>query len=122
MLNQSLLDKFELIEVKSVDRSTGRITINKDKNTFNISTKYIKQLDWKNNERVNLRGYGGTFALVPDKVGLIKVHINNNGGIITSVNFCLEVLSRTKSCRVFEGWVEDNVLFFRPKEGEEDVR
>lgn len=120
MLEANLMDGFELIEVKCVSRANGAIRISNDKKVMNISAKYIKELGWKNKERVNLKGKGGTFALEPCKTGLVTVHVNSSGGgAITSVNFCIEVLSRTRSCREYEGWTEGDVLFFRPKRGEE---
>jgi hypothetical protein len=120
MSSTNLLDGFDLIKIKSVTRATGSIRISKDKKSMNISTKYMRELGWKNKERVNLRCCGSTFALEPDKVGLITVHLQNGGGIITSTNFCLEVLSRTRSCREYEGWVEQGILFFKPKRGEDE--
>ena len=120
MLRTNLLDGFELIEVKKATRTTGSIKVTADKKVMNISVKYMKELGWGDKERVNLRCLGSTFALEPNKVGLVTVHLHKNGGgVITSKNFCLEVLSRAKSCRDYEGWVEEGVLFFRPKRGDE---
>lgn len=118
MLEANLMDGFELIEVKCVSRANGAIRISNDKKVMNISAKYIKELGWKDKERVNLKGKGETFMLEPNKVGLITVHAMGSAGQITSTNFNIEVLSRTKSCREYEGWTEENVLFFRPKRGE----
>ena len=119
MLGTNLLDGFELIEVNGSRNTDSIIRISADKRRFTIPARFMKALGWKDKERVNLRGRGETFALVPDKVGLITVHsVGGSAGQITSTNFNIEVLSRTKSCREYEGWVEDNVLFFRPKRGE----
>lgn len=120
LAKNNLLEGFELVQFEACARSTGKIRINKDKNVMTISSTYMAKLGWGNPERVNLRCCGSTFALEPNKVGLITVRHNtgSNGGIITSKNFCLEVLSRTRSCREFEGWVEEGILFFKPVKGE----
>lgn len=120
MLDKNLLDGFELVEIKTTRNLKGLVTISNDRSRLSISTKFTNELNWENGERVNLRRLGETFALVPDKVGLIKVHIFDKGGaMVTSKNVCLEILARTKSCKNFEGWVEENILFFKPMRGEE---
>lgn len=120
MLGANLLDGFELVKVSSSTRTTGAIKISKDKKQMNISAKFINELGWQDKQRVNLRCKGTLFALEPSKVGLVTIHIpKSSGGLITSQNFCWEVLSRSKSCREFEGWVEGDTLFFKPKKGEE---
>lgn len=119
MLDKNLWGEFELIEVNPTTCERGFLTISSDKKQMNISTKFIKELDWQDKQRLNLYRFGETFALKTDKVGLITLHRVKNGGTITSANFCLEVLSRTHSCRKFEGWVEEGILFFKPAEGEE---
>ena len=118
MLDKNLWGKFELVQF-ATGREKGYITISADKKQMNISSKFVKELDWEDKTRVNLYRFGETFALEKDKVGLITIHKNGNSGAITSSNFCLEILSRTKSCRKFEGWVEDGILFFKPAKGEE---
>ena len=120
MLGTNLLDGFELIEIKSARNTNSLIRISADKRRFTIPTRFMKELGWEDKTRVNLAVMGKTFALVPDKVGLITIHcISGSAGQITSTNFNIEILSRTKSCKEYEGWVEDNVLFFRPKRGDE---
>lgn len=118
MLDKNLWGKFELVQI-STGREKGDIRISDNKKAMNISSKYMKQLGWEDKTRVNLYRFGETFALEKDKVGLLTIHKNGNSGAITSSNFCLEILSRTKSCKVFEGWVEDGILFFKPMKGEE---
>lgn len=121
MLEQNLWGEFELIEVNSCSRQKGYITISKSKNVLNIASKFMKQLPWADEERVNLYRLGETFALRPHKVGLIRVRRHKNGGSqIPSTNLCLEILSRSKSCMKFEGWVEEDTLFFKPVKGEEE--
>lgn len=119
MLGTNLLDGFELIEVNGSRNTDGVIRISSDKRRFTIPTKYIKELGWKDKQRVNLRCKGNLFALEPNKVGLMTIHARNGAGQITSTNFNIEILSRTKSCREYDGWVEDGWLFFKPKRGEE---
>lgn len=118
MLSTDLYDGFELIEINCSRYTDNIIRISADKRRFTIPTKYMRELGWKDKERVNLKGKGETFMLEPNKVGLITVHAMGSAGQITSTNFNIEVLSRTKSCREYEGWTEENVLFFRPKRGE----
>lgn len=120
MLDQNLWKNFELVKVESGRPSKGLITISDNKRQVTISAKFIKELGWGNGQRVNLYKFGKTFAFKPDKVGLVTIHVpkNQNCGMITSINLCLEVLSSTHSCRKFEGWIEDDVLFFKPAEGE----
>lgn len=118
MLSTDLYDGFELIEINCSRNTDNIIRISADKRRFTIPTKYMRELGWKDKERVNLKGKGETFMLEPNKVGLITVHAMGSAGQITSTNFNIEVLSRTKSCREYEGWTEENVLFFRPKRGE----
>lgn len=119
MLGTNLLDGFELIEINCTRNTDNIIRISADKRRFTIPIKYMRELGWKDKQRVNLRCKGTTFALEPDKVGLMTIHSPNGAGQITSTNFNIEVLSRTKSCREYEGWVEDDCLFFRPKRGDE---
>lgn len=120
MLDSNLLDGFELVEIKTTRNPRGLVTISADKARLGISNKFTRELGWEDGKRVNLRRKGRMFALVPDKVGLLKIHTFSKGGaFITSKNLCLEIMSQTESCREFEGWVEDDVLFFRPKRGEE---
>lgn len=119
MLGTNLLDGFKIIEINCTRNMDSLIRISADKRRFTIPTRFMKELGWEDKKRVNLAVMGETFALVPDKVGLVTVHrVGGSAGQITSTNFNIEILSRTKSCREYEGWVEDNVLFFRPKRGE----
>ena len=122
MIGTNLLDGFELIEIKasSRGRGSGVIKISNNKRMMSIPVKYSKELNWKDGERVNLKIKGTTFALEPSKVGLVTTHSHSGSGVVISnVNFCREVLSRTRSCREYDGWVEEGTLFFRPKRGDE---
>lgn len=120
MLDQNLWKNFELVRVETSRASSGMITISDNKKQMFISSRFMRELGWENGERVNLYKFGKTFAFKPDKVGLVTIHVpkKQKSGIITSINLCLEVLASTRSCRKFDGWVEDDVLFFKPAEGE----
>lgn len=118
MLGTNLLDGFKIIEINCTRNTDNLIRISADKRRFTIPARFMRELGWEGKKRVNLAVMGETFALVPDKVGLITVNHSASTGQITSANFNIEVLSRTRSCREFEGWVEGNILFFRPKRGE----
>ena len=121
MSNKTILDSFELVDIKTHSRQKGFITISKSKRALSISKSFLDELPWVDGERVNLMRKGETFALVPNKVGLVKVHQNSSCcGIITSSDLCLKILSNSKSCRKFEGWVEEDALFFKPWKGEID--
>lgn len=119
MLDRNLLEKFELVEIKTSSRAKGFVTINKDKRILSISSKYTEQLPWINGERLNLKRLGETFILVPEKTGLLTLHQNKASTQIASANMCLEIMSKTHGCRKFEAWVEEDVLFFKPWKGEE---
>lgn len=113
----SLIDKMELIEVKTKRKGTNKCTIPASKNSFFIPKGKMEELGWQNGERVNLYVLGTTFALKPDKVGLMRVRTTPSSGTtcIYSSQLCLELLSRTRSCREYECWTEGNILVFRPE-------
>lgn len=120
MYNKSVLDGFELIEVRKTYPTKGLVTIDKSKRVLSISKRFMDLLPWGDLERVNLLKKGETFALVPHKVGLVKVHkYKSKGGYITSSDLCLKVLANSRGCRTFEGWVEEDTLFFKPQKGDE---
>ena len=121
MLDTNLMGEFELIEV-SVGNHTNKSNICKidgNKKCFTIPRRISEQLCWADKERVNLYRFGETFLLKPDNVGLLTMHNYKGVLAITSKNFCIELLSRTRSCREYEAWVEGNALLFKPKKGEE---
>ena len=122
MLNQNFWGELELIEIKqgrTGSRSEKVVTIDKGKNKLFIPKILTADLNWANGERINLYRMGQTFVLKPHKVGLMKVHSVASGAMtIYSQNLCLELMSRTKSCREYDAWVEEDALFFKPKEGE----
>lgn len=122
MLNQEFWGELELIEVKQCPRGGSNakiVTIDSGKTKVFIPKVLVSELKWNNKERVNLYKMGKTFVLKPHKVGLLKVNTVASGAMmIYSKNLCLELLSRTKSCREYEAWVEEDALLFKPKVGE----
>lgn len=121
MVDLNLMGELELIEIKqrSVNRNRG-CSISSTKTHFMISKRIGEELKWRNNERVNLYHIGNTFVLKADKVGLLTVKATNGGYRINSAGLCLELLSRTKSCRKYEAWTEQGMLMFKPERSEED--
>lgn len=119
MLDRDLLKKFEKVEVVTSNKNRGFVTITKDKRTLLISNKFIEKLPWIDGERLDLYRFGETFYLTPAKAGLLTFHAKKKVNQITSVNLCLEIMSKTHSCRKFDAWVEEDILFFKPWEGEE---
>ena len=124
MFDSSLMGELELINVTPNAQTKRECSISDSKSVFSISAQLGRDLGWNDVERVNLYRAGSTFVLKPDKVGLMKVVKVTKGSEsrkICNKNFCIEVLSRCRSARKFDGWAEgDNpkMLFFKPKEGE----
>lgn len=118
----NFLAGFEKIEVASRARTvkSDRCWISKDKLKFNICSTLSSELGWKPDTRVNLYHKGKLCVIVPDKVGLYTMKLINKKStslVINSTNLCLEISAITRS-HEFIGWVEDGVLFFKPKEEE----
>lgn len=122
MTTIDLMGELELIEIKqrTVQRA-GYCHISKERNVFTIPRVKVEQLKWRELERVNLYCIGSTFVLKPDKTGLLTARTSAGGTTrINSTNLCLELMSRTKSCREFDCWVEQNMLFFKPERREDE--
>jgi len=117
-----LMGELELIEIKQKPFARrGYCTIASAKNVFNIPKAKADELKWDDRQRVNLYSIGSTFVLKPDKTGLVTVRATGNGSMrVCSTNFCLELMSRTRSCRTYEAWVEKDALFFRPERREDE--
>lgn len=118
-MNFDLFGDLELIEVKPTVHGGGhkcnKVTIGSKKNVITISKGLMEDLPWADTERVNLYACGNMFVFKKHKVGLVKVkRTKNGGGRITGMNVCLEILSRCKGNRHFEGEVQEDAIFFKP--------
>lgn len=118
----NFLAGFEKIEVETGRRNTtnDRCWVSKDKLKFYICSQLSRELGWSANTRVNLYHKGKLGVIVPDKVGLYTVKLANSKSstlVINCNNVCLTVLSVMRTDE-YTGWIEDGVLFFKPKEEE----
>lgn len=110
-----ITDVFERMDIKSRRRTQGMITMSKDKRKVIISTVYTEKAGWKNGERLDPFRSGETFLLKPSKAGVLTLKLqSSSSGIIYSTDYVLEVMAFSHSSTKFEGWVEDDRLFFKP--------
>lgn len=112
---------FELVKVKQAKRyGSNEVTISKDKRVVRIGQILAKQLDWVNGERVDLYFDEElkTYKLEKAKAGLINVKRDTSSMCITSKYLCIEILYRAHDHFTYEGWVENDTLFFKAKEAE----
>ena len=127
MLNTDLfgtLEKIEFTVGTRRERNLNAVTITANKGVLTISAQLIRKLGWKEGTRLDLYNVGTLFVLKPAKAGLATLRFTKAStweqAKIYSKNMCLEILSRCRSNRFFEGEVQDGMLLFRPKEGEKE--
>ena len=125
MLNTDLfgtLEKIDFTVNARRERDLNAVTITANKGVLAISAKLIRELGWEEGTRLDLYNVGTLFVLKPAKAGLATLKFAKAStwkqAKIYSKNMCLEILSRCRSNRFFEGEVQDGMLLFRPKEGE----
>ena len=110
---------FELVNFeKGLRGNKIEVKIYRDKKAFRIGRKLFEELNWGKKERVDLffDKETGTFKMEKSKAGLITISDNEKYIGINSMNLCIEILYRAHNKFDYDGWAEDGVLYFRPKE------
>ena len=126
MFDKSFLEGFEPVAI--VRKNHGGktyLSIDKSGHQLFIPGKFAKATKWTHGQRLDLMHQGQTFALVPNKVGLVSFRFNGGdiktqSGAITSADMCLKIKIIVGRKTTFDGWTEGDVLFFRPRESEEE--
>lgn len=120
MNNFDLMSDLKLIEVKGVHKRTcGKMHITNAKTQVVIPTDKARELNWMQNERINLYSFDATtLVLKPDETGLFTArYINEVGSTlrISSKALCIEIMARMNHSKEFKSWVVGNMLVFKPE-------
>lgn len=111
---------FKKIDVKVNAPARGKyIRIKKEGGMIFFSAEVVEAANLKPNDKVDLYRFGHTFAFKKEKAGVMticNVTKSSHQLCIRSMSAYLEIAPFSKGHTIFDAWVEDGVVFFKPKE------
>ena len=111
---------FKKIDVKVNTPARGRyVRIKKEGSIIFFSAEIVEAANLNPSDKVDLYRLGSTFAFKKEKAGvmtLTKVTKTSYQLCIRNRSAYLEIAPFSKGQTMFDAWVEDGVVFFKPKE------
>ena len=111
---------FKKIDVKVNTPSRGKyIRIKKNGSIIFFSAEVVEAANLKPNDKVDLYRFGHTFAFKKENAGVMsigKVTKSSHQLCIRNKSAYLEIAPFSKGQTILDAWVEDGVIFFKPKE------